>query len=128
MRRFLVAVALVAVAAVAIDGLGDLFQSRTDEVIPGSRSEVVLELRARGYKHSLDDAAQHLVAACAGTMTNQVVASRSTERVERMAGGLYRFAVEPSLGRHNRVKLVGCLQDLTVDRLQADVVSVDRVA
>ena len=38
-----------------------------------------------------------------------------------------RFSVEPALGTHNRRKLVGCLGDSTIERLQGHVASVETV-
>ncbi len=35
------------------------------------------------------------------------------------AGGRYRVALRPAVGEHERRKLVGCLEDLTVDRVSA---------
>lgn len=122
MRRAILALVLVVAGVLAVDMLGDLTQTRGDPIVPGSRSEVTLELDAQRYKHDLDAAAGHLVAACAGSTGSVVLDERGVERVER---GVYRFSVEPSLGVENRRKLTGCLEDFTVDRLLADVVSVE---
>jgi hypothetical protein len=35
---------------------------------------------------------------------------------------------EPALGTHNQRKLVGCLEDATIDRLRSDVVSIRTIA
>jgi hypothetical protein len=123
-KRSAVVVALVVASALAVDELGDLFQSRPDHVAADSRSEVVLDVEERRYKLSLDAGAQALVAACAGSISNRVLAGSGLTEI---APGRYRFTVEPSLGRHNRVKLVGCLEDFTIDHLRGDVVSVESV-
>jgi hypothetical protein len=124
-KRYVVVVALVVLGALAVDELGDLFQSRGDPRVPGSRSEVVLEVDEQRYKLSLDEGAAALVTVCAGSVFNRVLADPGVVEIEP---GRYSFLVEPSLGRNNRTKLVGCLEDLTIDRLHADVVSVERVA
>ncbi|MGH9209375.1 MAG: hypothetical protein ACRD2C_01690 [Acidimicrobiales bacterium] len=123
--RQLALVGLVVAGALAVDEMGDLFQSRGDRVEPGSRSEVVLEVEEQRYKPPLDQGAQALVMACAGSVYNRLVGDPAVVEIEP---GRYRFTVEPSLGRYNEVKLVGCLEDLTIDRLRADVVSVETVA
>lgn len=121
-RRVLLALVLVVVGVLTVDLLGDMTQTRPDTIVPGSRSEIVMDLDAQRYKHGLDVGASHLVAACAGTTRSVVLADPGVVRVEP---GRYRFDVEPGLGAHNRRRLVGCLEDLTVDRLRADVVSVE---
>lgn len=125
MRRYLVAAVLMVAGVAAVDELGDLFQTRADHVDPDSRSEVVLQVDERRYKHSLDHGAQALVVACAGSVANRVL---DDPGVVEIGPGRYRFLVEPSLGRHNRVKLIGCLEDATIDHLRGDVVSVELVA
>lgn len=124
MKRVLLVLALVVGGAASVDQLGDLTQSRPDRVVPGSRSEVVVEVRAKDYRLGVDQGARNLVAACAGTSGHNVVDQQSLE----VAGdGRVRFSVEPALGTHNRRKLVGCLEDATIDRLVGDVVSVQTV-
>lgn len=124
MKRLALTAVLVLAGVLAVDRLGDLTQTRGDRIIPGSRSEVVVEVTAQRYKHDLEAGARHLVAACAGTTRSVVLEDPGVVELEP---GTYRFALEPSLGTHNRRKLVGCLEDLTVDRLQGHVVSVERI-
>jgi hypothetical protein len=125
MRRALVAVALVVVGIASVDALGDLTQSRPDRVVPGSRSEIVVEVRSRGYPLGADQGARNLVAACAGTSGHDLVGDPGVALVD---GGTVQFSVEPALGTHNRRKLVGCLEDATVDRLVGEVVSIETIA
>lgn len=122
MKRALLAVVLLVVGAAAVDKMGDAFQSRADHMPPDSRSEVVLQVSAEDYKGDPAQAADAIVAACRGSVRNRVLDDPGVVEVEP---GTYSFSVQPGLGKNNRVKLVGCLQDLTIDRVQADVVSVD---
>ena len=124
MRRFLLVVALVVVGAASVDTLGDLTQSRPDEVVAGSRSEIVVEVRSKGYRPGVDEEARNLVAACAGTSGHTLVGDPGVEIIGK---GAVRFSVEPALGTHNRRKLVGCLGDSTIERLQGHVASVETV-
>jgi hypothetical protein len=124
MRLLVAAVVLVGGGLWAASALGDLTQARGDRVVDGSYSEVVLQVSSRGYKHDLDHGVHHLLAACAGTTFMRVV---DDPGVVEIAPGTYRFTVEPALGTYNQRRLVGCLQDLTIDRLLGDVVSVEHV-
>jgi phosphohistidine swiveling domain-containing protein len=72
-----------------------------------------------------DQGALSLVAACAGTGGHNRVDGRS---IRLVGDGTVRFSVEPALGTHNRRKLVGCLEDATIDRLRGDVVSIETIA
>ena len=40
------------------------------------------------------------------------------------ADDTYRVVLAPAIGRHAKLKLVGCLEDFTIDRVFADVESV----
>jgi hypothetical protein len=121
-KRALLAVVLLLAGAAAVDQLGDSFQSRADHMSPDSRSEITLRVSADDYKGDPAQAADAIVAACRGSVRNRVLDDPGVVEVEP---GTYRFSVQPGLGKNNRVKLVGCLQDLTIDRIQASVVSVD---
>jgi hypothetical protein len=124
MRLLITAVVLVGGGLWAAGALGDLTQARGDPIVEGSYSEVVLRVSSRGYKHDLETGAQHLLAACAGTTFMRLAEDPGVVELEP---GLYRFTVEPALGTYNQRRLVGCLQDLTIERLQGDVVTVDHV-
>jgi hypothetical protein len=125
MKRLLLVLVLVVVGAASVDQLGDLTQSRPDRVVPGSHSELVVEVRGKDYQLGVDQGARNLVAACAGTSGYGEVEQSSLELV---ADGAVRFSVEPALGVNARRKLVGCLEDATIDRLVGDVVSIETVA
>jgi hypothetical protein len=123
----LVAVLLV-VGILGVDELGDLTQSRGDSVPPGSRSEVVLAIDTRDYRQPVDAAAANLWGACAGIVRHRLDAAAGFEPVAGGDGDEVRFSVEPGLGRNAERKLVGCLEDATLDRVVGDVVSVRLIA
>lgn len=123
LQRYVFSVVLVVAGVLAVDELGDLFQYRPDHADPDSESDVVLDVEANGYRFSLDDGAAQLVAACSSTTSSRVVGD--VEHHGEVGAGRYRFTVTPSLGMHNRVKMVGCLEDFTIDHLRADVVAVN---
>jgi hypothetical protein len=123
-KRLALLTALVLAGIAATDVLGDLTQSRPERVQRGTRSDIVLDVESNGYLQSLDDGARNLWAACAGTTSRRLVSDGAFTEVEP---GRYLFAVEPALGQHTRRKLVGCLEDITVDNLLGNVVSVTLV-
>lgn len=122
LQQGIVGVVLLVVGLVAVDQMGDAFQSRGDRTPPGSRSDVVLELAAQRYQGSLDSGAEVLVATCAGRIHNDLL---DDPGVVGDGDGRYQFTVEPSLGPNSEVKLVGCLEDMTIDRLSGNVVSIE---
>jgi hypothetical protein len=122
LKQLAVLAVLVVIAVVTIDELADQHQTRPERVPLGSTSEVVFDVEmADGYHQTIDVAAQALYAACAGTTTRTLV---EDEGFRQVAPGRFRFVVEPALGDNNELKLTGCLQDLTVDRVLGNVVSV----
>jgi hypothetical protein len=112
---------LLVVGAVTVEELGDLTQTRSDPVDPRSRSEIVLEVDTNGYHQPTEDAARNLWAACSGTTTRQLVADPGFVPV---SDDEVRFSVAPGLGRYAERRLVGCLQDATLDRIKGSVESV----
>ena len=122
-RRVALVAVLLIVGILGVDELGDLTQSRADSVPPGSRSEIVLEIDTRGYRQPVDDAAANLWGACAGIVRHRLDSAAGFEPVGD-DGDEVRFWVEPGLGRNAERKLVGCLEDATLDRVVGDVESV----
>jgi hypothetical protein len=112
---------LLVVGAVTVGELGDLTQTRSDHVDPRSRSEIVLEVRTLRYHQPEEDAARNLWAACSGTTGRRLVADPGFVPV---GDHEVRFSVAPGLGEYARRRLVGCLEDTTLDRVKGNVESV----
>lgn len=123
-RRVALVVVLLVVGAISVGELGDLTQTRPDHVDPESRSEIVLEVDTRNYHQPEGDAARNLWAACSGTTGRRLVADPGFVPV---GDDEVRFSVEPGLGPHARQRLVGCLEDATIDRVRGDVESVELI-
>lgn len=117
-RAVLVAVALAAIVA-GIDVLADLTQDRPDKVLPGSRSEILLSLESRDRRGSDLLAAQGLWGACHGNVWQRLV----EPGVEQVGDGRFRLTTEPAVGEHSWRRLQGCLEDTTLDRVKARVIS-----
>jgi hypothetical protein len=111
-------------AYLAVTLLGDITQTRPDHVGPNSRSEIVLEVETNGYLQPASDGARNLWAACSGITSRQLVEDPG---IVDIGEGRFRFSVEPGLGANTRRKLVGCLEDATIDRVQGSVVSVELI-
>ena len=118
MKRAAIWLAVAVVIAVSVDVLGDLTQNRPDERVPGSRSEVVVEIRERSVYTSPFDAARRLWAICEGTVHNKAVAPG----IVHLGGDLFQVTMEPAVGEHSWRRLKGCLEDLTVDQVLGEVV------
>jgi len=118
-KRALLVVLAVAGVVMGIDVLADLTQDRPDRVLPGSRSEVLLEVDSRDRTGSELLSAQGLWGACQGTVYQKL----AEPGVTQVAEGQFRLLTEPALGEHAWRRLQGCLEDATLDRVKARVLS-----
>lgn len=119
MKRLALAVALVVVAVVGIGRLSDLTQSRPDPVRANSVTELVVAVNEDRFAPGQDAAAHALWAVCRAQTSSNVVGEG--DGLESLGGDRYRVILRPALGRHGELKLVGCLEDLTIDRVLGDV-------
>lgn len=120
MKRRLLLLGLVVATVFGIDWLADLTQNRPDVVKPGSRSEVVLDVTVRHHwEPGRLTTAQGLWGACQHTAFRRLIGPGMVEIGE----GRFRVVTEPALGDNAWRRLKGCLEDVTVDRVKADVVS-----
>ena len=109
---------LLAVAIVGIDALADLTQNRPDAVVDGTTTVVAFDVGTRDYNGTDIEAANALWAVCAATVSGTTTAPR-----EAAAGG-FEVTVSPAIGNNGHKRLVGCLEDGTLDRVQGHVASV----
>ena len=119
MKRALVLLGAALAVAIGVDGLADLTQDRPDKVLPGSRSEIVLDLKSRDRGGSALLSAQGLWGACQGTVRHRL----AEPGVIEVTDGRFRLVTEPALGEHSWRRLQGCLEDTTLDKVKAHVVS-----
>ena len=119
MKRALAVVILVAAVAIGVDVLADLTQDRPDRVLPGTRSEIVLDLQSRDRGGSALLSAQGLWGACQGTVRHRL----AEPGVVQVSDGRFRLITEPALGEHSWRRLQGCLEDTTLDKVKAHVVT-----
>jgi hypothetical protein len=125
MKRLAVAVAVVAALVLLVGELGDLTQSRPDQVRHDAATEIVLTVEEDRFSPGRDAAATALWSVCAGQTSSRVTGDGA---VAAMIDGRYRVVLQPAVGDNERRKLVGCLEDLTIDRVMGDVESFRMVA
>lgn len=117
-RTFLLLAAAIAVS-MGVDALADLTQDRPDRVLPGTRSEIVLDVQSHDRGGSALLSAQGLWGACQGTVRHRL----AEPGVIEVADGRFRLVTVPALGEHSWRRLQGCLEDTTLDKVKAHVVS-----
>lgn len=118
MTRALGTLALGVMTVVAVMGLAEATQDRSDRPARGSRSEVVLEVDTRDV-YDRDVAAHGLWGTC-----QQTIDHKRLESFESLGDGRYSIIVEPAIGEHDYRRLVGCLEDFTIDRVLGNVVEI----
>jgi hypothetical protein len=118
MKRLAILLGLAVVAFFAVQVLSDLTQSRPDPIREDEVTELVMEVDIDRFRPGRDAAAQALWAVCSAQTGSTVVDGTGPTAV---GDGHYRVVLAPAVGHHDERKLVGCLEDLTVDRVLADV-------
>ncbi len=118
MKHLLVYVAIAAAVVLGVRVMADATQNRPDEVSPDSTSTVDYTVSTRDFQRGEPAAAQTLWSICSATVPGE--ASAIPEHV----GDHWRVTISPSLGEHGSKRLLGCLEDLTVDRVVGTVVAV----
>lgn len=121
LKKALVALALGFGLYAGIDVLADLTQNRPDGRATDGSTRLVMAVDASDSDfYSPVVAARGLWNHCRGTLNQR---SRVPGRL--LAGeGLITLVVEPAIGENTQKRLVGCLQDATIDHVSADVVLV----
>lgn len=119
MKALLLRLAVVLAVVAGIDQLADITQSRPDDRVPGTETTLRYTVETRGYRRGEDAAAEALWAVCMATVRGEVTAA------PHLAGDAYEVRITPQLGHHTEKRLVGCLEDATLDRVIANVIAVD---
>ena len=119
-RRLVVVAALLVLASIGVDALADATQTRVDVHHADQRTEIVVAVSGQHFRQDLHTGVTALWATCSATVSGDL----TPEGIMGEGNGRFRFSIVPSLGHHGKERITGCLGDLTVDRLRADVVSV----
>jgi hypothetical protein len=112
------ALVLAVAAVIGIDGLADLTQNRPDPVIDGSATTLTFDVGTRDYHGTDVEAANALWAVCAATVSGEATGPTAVD------GGGFTISISPAIGNNGRKRLLGCLEDSTLDRVQGHVESV----
>ena len=119
MKRVVLLVLLVVASVLGIDALADATQNRGDAVDRNSRVTIVFDVATRHYAQDEDTAARALWSVCAATTGNRVV-----EDLAPVEEG-WAVTLQPALGHHGQKRMVGCLEDTTIDRVIGHVVRLE---
>lgn len=119
MKAVLLALGVTAALWLAVDRLGDLTQTRPEELEPGTRSRLVLDVDVQNWHRTTEAAFDALWSVCSVQVPNRPVS------VAHRGAGRFEVVLSPALAQGGRKRLVGCLQDATVDRVRAHVRAVE---
>jgi hypothetical protein len=115
-KRALTTVAVVAALVVGIGVMRELTQNRPDVPVEGSETTVDFTIDTRRFDRGEPAAATALWAVCAQTVGGEI------SPVPAAVDGAWRVTITPAIGEHGENRLVGCLEDATLDRVIGDVV------
>ena len=119
LRRSLAVVLVLSAGAMGADVLSDATQNRPDPFQPGMETDVTIRLVG-----SLGDPeawAHYLWGACAPVIARK---SQGAE-ILHLADRDFRIDIPTAIGVYSERRLRGCLEDATVDHLQAQVLAVE---
>ena len=113
----------VALLVGGIDAFADLTQDRPDPVVDGTSTALVIEVTHRETEVSAQGTAEAFWVSC------RRVLPRRMEAHEIVAVGAQqaRLVVTPAIGEHALRRFRGCIEDALIDRIQAKVLSVERI-
>lgn len=109
---------LVLVLAIGIVAMREATQNRPDVAVEGSTTAVDFDVSTRRFRSGEQAAAAALWAVCSATVDGDV------SPVPQAVAGHWRVRISPAIGEHGENRLVGCLEDVTIDRVQGDVLTV----
>ena len=113
-------------AAFSLDFLADRIQTRADVRSPDVQTVIDLELRGKIALSKPERVVDELWTTC--TSTNVFRHREIPEpQVTYSTGGAVQLVVPVDLGEHGTDRLVGCLNDATLDKVQARVLAVDSI-
>jgi len=107
----LVGVVLVALLAVGVIAMREATQNRPDVVVAGSSTVLTFSVEHRRYQRGEEAAALALWTTCSASVAGEV------SLVPQPVAGGWQVRIAPALGEHGRKRLVGCLEDTTIDRV-----------
>jgi hypothetical protein len=119
-RQTFLILALAAALSIGVDQLGDLTQTRPDVVSPGASTTISLSITANGWSRSRLAAAETLWAVCRTTVPPNLTSSGFSET----SPGTFSLTLSSALGEHTVRQVRGCIDDATIDNVQARINSI----
>ena len=116
MKKAVSTLALLLALGATIFVMREATQNRPDVTVDGSVTTVEFTVDTHGFRRGEPAAATALWAVCAGTVNGDV------SPVPEQGDGTWLVTISPAIGEHGENRLVGCLQDVTIDRVRGDVV------
>jgi hypothetical protein len=113
----LVAVVSVLASVVAVEGLRQLTQTRPDEITSLGTTTIVIGIEQR----RTEDPEVVIASALWGSCRSRLPGGITVLSVEPSGPGEATIAIDRALGRTGRTRIVGCLEDHTMDLVRADV-------
>jgi hypothetical protein len=105
-----------------INLLSDATQNRPDRIVPGTASEIRVDVYTNDTKYSRTEAIQTLWSTCRATVPSELAVP-----IARASSSRFVLRVEPAIGNNGLRRLHGCFEDAFLDTVQAKVVSVVKV-
>ncbi len=105
----------------AIDFVADRTQSRPDTRVSGAITEIELELRGELASRNPQRAFEHLWSVCTGPDVFRLRSLPDPDVAHRAAGYVH-VRLQTDVGANGMERLRGCLNDATIDKVQARVV------
>jgi hypothetical protein len=119
-----VVILTVVVSLGAVGALRELTQTRPKEVTAAGTTSIVLDIDQRRQFRPIDVVAEDLWGSCRsrlpGAMELTAITQLDAEQVE--------IVFDRALGRTGRARITGCLEDLTLDLVRADVLTIESFA
>jgi hypothetical protein len=125
MMKAIATLAAAGLATVGAFGLADVTQNRPDPVDAGTVTAVTFDVDTRDYQRGDGAAAQALWALCSATVGGEVTGPAAPDATaDGGHDGGYTVTISPAIGENGRKRLVGCLEDATLDRVMGSVESI----
>lgn len=121
-RRIAFGLVGLALGALAVLSLREATLSTHQPVPPDSRTEVVVDVdtRHRERGQTPTELIEALLLSC-----RLEVSSDYVDGVEQIGESRYRAVLNPALDQTNRRQYRGCVEDWTLDQVQADVIRLE---
>ena len=117
MKRLCLAVVLGLGLVMGLFALADATQNRPDDPTPGTRTEIAFTVDVKDFGRGEAGASAALWSVCSATVDGEV------SPVPTASDARWVVSISPALGEHGEKRLVGCLEDATIDRVSATVVA-----